>query len=1038
MGERRCRNCEAVVESSTAAFCSQCGSPLGDSGARQRSAVDEIKADPSSSGENKHLTVLFADIKGSTEAAAVADPEEWFAALERFHNIAVEAVTHHGGVITSYAGDGVMAIFGAPVAHEHHAEQACLAALRLVERAKVLADEVADSLGTRLGVRVGINSGRVVVGRVGEEPRVDYTAQGVPVHVAARMEQIGEPGQIFVAPATADLVAGTFVLADVGERSVKGVAEPILVRRLVGRRTTTGPTPRRSTSAGSSLVGRSVELDRLREALADAASSVVPVAVLVTAVGGSGKSHLVRAFVDEIAADHVVVTVVGDTVAEPEPFWGVSRLLLGLLGLESATDRASVADALSNLGVPISSAEIALSVLASPGVALAGDSASVARRLVDEMLSVVAGCRAVGAGTLVIVIDDLHGVDRTSQAAFGALSQAAIGAPVLIVVATRPDEPGVIEVTPDYRHRIDLEPLGSAETDSLVRQLLAASDAGSLDELTNVVFERSGGNPFFVEEMLRTLVETGQIVGDGESYRLVAPIDPLSVPARVETVVTSRLDRLSRSARELAFTASAIGLVVDETLLRQATDLDGAAFETSFAELTGVDLMRRSSSGHLEFRHRIIQEVAYATQLRDRRRRVHAAVAAVLEARSDRDRRPGEIARHHDLSGAGDRAVVWYVDAARVAAFTDPSEAARLLHRVRTLTPAGATDLVEAGLLARSDLLLQGARSGIAGADVAAIIDEIRSMASGQEQAVALAIGLLRGWIAFSAAGHSAQARECSRAAVVAADATGIDAVSVGARLSEINNCNASGSVPRALALCDEADVMLARSGFDGPDSSLRANLDFARGSVLVRAGRASEALGLIGSSIATSDRLNDTMWRVVARSGFSVALLDVGDLAQAEQAARTGLELARRTCGTGEVAMALFAVGRLCVATGELDEAIAALAESLHLARTANAKTSEEAVLAELGDAYRLRGELTTAEALCREALLLARERGNDNFEIMASLALARVLLAAADGRTAELDELVATADRLVSQNGVAMLRPAVDELRSRVAVPR
>ncbi len=968
-----------------------------DDGPTPTEALVAIVADPDGAIEWKFVTVVFADIKGSTEAAAIADPEDWFAALERFHAVASGSIHTFGGVVASYAGDGVMAVFGAPIAHEHHGDQACLAALQLVEQMEALADELAPALGARLAMRVGINSGHVVVGRIGEGPRIDYTAQGVPVHLAARMEQIAEAGQIFVAPSTVALIGDRFELTPVGEQAVKGVADPVLVHRLGPRRDlgTSGALVR--PTARSSIVGRSRELDVLREALADVRAGGTRV-VTITAPAGYGKSRLTGAFLGEsLDAGCDVVTVVGDTVRIPGPMWGVAELVLALSGARHRVGEDALAAVLSQPGDTTASWEAPLRLLfthTGPASSLPPD---VARRQIEAVLRALVERRArVGPRPVVMAIDDFHALDGASRSTVTAvlddLDELA-DVPLLVVLTRRPST-NPAERLPRSAIAIELAALTLAETEQLVCQRIRTRAEGI--HLAQLLHERSGGNPLFIEEIVRSLIETGRLVGRvGGVLQLSGPVVGLALPERVQTVIAARIDRLDRGQRDVLLAAAVIGVEFDDGTLRAATDLDGADISAALEALIAADLVRALAGGRYAFRHRTIHDVAYDSQLRERRRRSHAAVAEALGTQPGSEQHLALVADHHDRAGNAAAAADWYGRAATLAARTDPVESTRLWQRVRALVDA--TDPASAGraVACRAEALMQGSRAGLASTEVLTILDEIRSIASEPGQAAMLAVGLLRGWYALSAAGLSSQARAIAAEAVTVADITTIALISVGARLARLAGYNAAGSVADGLAGCDEAEAILIEAGLDTPESALRGQLDFTRGSLLVRAGRSDEAIGLLQGAVALADVVADPMWRVVGRSGLVVALAERGDVIGARRVADAALAIAREVSGDGELCMALLALGRAALVGGDPVTAISAMTEAHDRARAAPALTSEEMLMALLSDAYLLTGDPVRAEALAREAVATARQRGNDNFELMAALSLIRALLA-------------------------------------------
>jgi adenylate cyclase len=992
--------------------------------------VDAIIANREVVGERKFVTVLFADIKGSTEVAQGLDPEDWFLALERFHGAATSSIYQFDGVVTLYAGDGVMALFGAPIAHESHAGQACWAALRLVAQMRTISDDLEATIGTSLGVRVGLNSGEVVVGRIGDDSRIDYTAQGIPVHIAARMEQIAEVGEIFLAPSTAALVAERFDLARVGEREAKGIAEPILVHRLLG--------PARSTPAGGGVrvarsgafIGRDAELGRFRAALADARAGR-PCVVGISAPAGFGKSRLVAECLEHaLSRGSDVIAVVGDVITVPGPMWTVAELARLLLDVAPDADAHTIGTAIGALGAALDGGASALVGLLAPAADRPKVDPDVARRQIDAALRALVGARAnASGGGLVVAIDDVHAIDHASQLTIATLLANPSGAPALFVLTSRPTG-DLDRVLPDDAVVIDLESLRLDETERLVQQWLLHQNEAI--EVARFLYERTGGNPFFVEETLRSLVESGQLVGPHGAGRLTGPLAELTVPARVQTVIASRIDRVDRNARDLLYAAAVIGVEFDHATLAAVAGLDAAETTHRLDELVTADLVRTIGRARFAFRHRITQEVAYETQLRDQRRRGHAAVAAALEAQAGSDRRAALVADHHERAGNRAAAATWYARGATVAAQTSPAEALRQWQKVRALTVPTDPDSVRTAFVCRAEILGQGARTGLDASESIAIIDEARALATHDDHRPLLALVLLRGWYALSGAGLAPLARAISKEAVAIADTTGIPVISVGARLADESNFSAAGSAELGLASCDEAEALMIEHGLDTPDSLFRCQVDFSRGSLMVRTGRVDEAIALLESALARAETCHDPQWRVVGRVGLVVALAARGDAVAARRVADEVITIAREISGTGELGMAIRAVGIAALAEGDADAAIAALDEALATARAAPSLTTEEMVISALADAHRLAGDIARATELAREAVFIARSRDNDNYELMGLLALARALVAGGDADRRELEDIAQRCDHLITLNHVHLYRRDLDELRA------
>jgi class 3 adenylate cyclase/tetratricopeptide (TPR) repeat protein len=1002
-----CLNCGSKV-SSLAKFCAECGQSL--TGVQHHSQppnviVDEILATRGVTGERKFVTVLFADLKGSTEVAAGLDPEDWYFALERFHAVVTSSVYEFNGVIASYAGDGIAALFGAPIAHEGHAEQACWAALALQERVAELAVELAVRVGTQLAVRVGLNSGEVVVGRIGEDARVDYSAQGVAVHIAARMEQIANAGEVFLAPATAELVAGRFELESVGSREVKGIANAIEVHRLIRPLERSTTFEQRSGGSRARFVGRATEMAVMLNALADLHRGSGGM-IRVSAPAGNGKSRLVEEFLNQVDARGVdVIRVFGDVVNVPGPTW-IARALCDALappGQESAESRALIE-------------------LLGPTPTEQPVDPSAVRRRIDDLLKALVVRRAQsGDNALVIVIEDVHAIGSFSLATMATLISAQVTIRVLFVLTHRPQS-DLEQLVPLTTALIELEPLDRDETEQFVAHQLGADPRAR--NIALLLYDRTDGNPFFLEETLRSLVESGEL----------EHIAAVALPTRVQTVVAARIDRLNRRARHVLNCAAVIGVEFDMSTLASVAELQPESCVRLLDALVGADLVRRLEPNQFSFRHRITQEVAYESQLRHQRSLTHERVAVAMSAGLDAEHQPAIIADHCERAGNPIKACEWYRIAAIRAALTDPNESYRLWQRVRALTVAVDADSTNAALLCRAEVLTQGARCTMGAEAAFEIIDEARQLAVDPAHKPLLAFVLLRAWPAINGAGLSRDARALTREAIALADQTGIAMISVGARLADLSDHVGSRSAREGLDDCDLVEALLIEGGLDKPGSAMRAQLDFMRGSILVRHGEAEAAIPLLRSALASAELRHDHQWRTVGRYGLVVAMIANGEVAEARQLADDALAISRDVGGTGEVTLAMRVNGLVALAEGDAPRAIGALEEALALTRSKHALIAEEMILTALSNAYTADRQIVRAKAAATEAIEIALVRGNENHELTASLALCRAVLATDPVEMHKATELLQRCTAIATMNHLHQYRAEIDQLTAQI----
>jgi class 3 adenylate cyclase len=614
-------------------------------------------------GERKLVTVLFADVVQSMELAERVDAEEWHRVLDRFFQILAAGVHRFEGTIDHFTGDGIMALFGAPIAHEDHARRGCHAALDLV----AALGEFASALGSRglaFAVRIGINSGEVVLGRIGDDLDVEYTALGHTVGLAARMEQLAAPGTIYLTEHTARLVDGFFTLRDRGTPVMKGVTTPVRVYELVGpgpHRTRLDASRRRGFSR---LVGREAELARIWRLLEQAIAGDGQVAGVV-GDAGVGKSRVCLEFVERCRAQGIAVHEAHCPAHGAVPLLPIRELLQSLLALDpdeaDAGLRASVRDRLAALDAGLADAlPAALELL---GVA---DDTVARGPVADREEALFAFVRRVVAvlgasDPLVLLIDDAHWIDGASDAILRVVAGAIRGTRMLLLANFRAGWEASWMTGADGL-LVPLAPLGQVAAQALVAELLGADP--SITSLVEPICERTGGNPFFIEEVVQALAAAGTLAGRAGAYRLAAPPETLAIPATVQSLLAARIDRLGTETRTVLQIAAVIGKQFDEALLEAIAGLDGRTLRAALTAL-GEDEFVHELPGHPQaryaFRHPLTQEVAYHSQLGERRARLHGAVAAALERlRADRLGEHAELIAHHwEAAGMRYEAVRW-------------------------------------------------------------------------------------------------------------------------------------------------------------------------------------------------------------------------------------------------------------------------------------------------------------------------------------------------------------------------------------------
>ena len=609
-------------------------------------------------GERKQVTVLFADLKGSMELLADRDPEEARQLLDPVLERMMAAVHRYEGTVNQVMGDGIMALFGAPLAHEDHAVRACYAALAMQAAVKQYAAEVQRSHGVPVQIRVGLNTGEVVVRAIGSDLHMDYTAVGQTTHLAARMEQMALPGSILLTQATLSLAEGYVQVTPLGPMPVKGVAAPIDVFELVGA---SGIRRRLQATAARGLtrfVGRDTELAALVQALARAEAGHGQVVALV-GEAGVGKSRLVYEFVH---AHHLqgwrVLESASVSYGKATPYFPVIDLLKRYSHVDDSDDsrtiRAKMTGQILTLDETLHDTLPALLALLdalpadSPFAQL--DPPQRRQRTRDALKRVL--LRESQVQPLLLVCEDLHWIDSETQALLDSLVESLPTARILLLVNYRPE----------YQHgwgsktfytQIRLDPLPPARADELLQALMGTDP--SLAALTPLLIARTEGNPFFLEESVQTLVETQVLVGERGAYRLAQPLASLQMPATVQAVLAARIDRLPPEEKRLLQTAAVIGNEVPLPLLQAIAELPEAALQRGLAHLQAAEFLyetRLFPEREYTFKHALTHEVAYGSLLQERRRALHARIVTALEALTgDRVAEQVEPLAHHALRG---------------------------------------------------------------------------------------------------------------------------------------------------------------------------------------------------------------------------------------------------------------------------------------------------------------------------------------------------------------------------------------------------
>lgn len=729
-GEPLSLRCEACNQTNSPSnrFCGQCGAPLpGRLAQPDQNAQRVLRTLSSKGGERKRLTILFADIRDSTQLIdSLGDPELAMQRLDPVLNLMKEAVHRYDGVVNKTQGDGVMALFGAPVPHEDHAVRGCLGALAMQDSIARLADP-------HLQVRVGLHTGEVIVQVVENSMYQTYDAAGANVHLANRLEHMAEPGTILISKETYT-GARQFVEAEpLGTHTLRGIASPVSIYKLIGRLNAPASDVFRSGQRLLPLIGRNAQLAVLERELDDVLAARGAV-VGIVGEAGIGKSRLCFEFAEHCRRQGIRVYEARVLAhGRATPFQPVLELLRDFFGIRAKepveVSRQRVVDRLEALGIPDTALVLLLDFmsLADPSrPALRLDPGVFKTRLLNVFKTLFRSAPADGA--VVIMIEDLHWLDEASEEFVEALAEASIGTKTLLVVNYRPGFAASFMQRAPF-HELHIVPLASAEARKLLRGVFG--DDASLEALVGDIIERAQGNPFFLEELASAVSESGGFEGERGAYRLKGGIDPIPLPPTVHAVVAARIDRLSETAKSVLETAAVIGRSVALAVLKPVVGLSEADLFDALAQLRHADLLYDLppfDMGVLAFRHPLIQEVAYAMQLRSRLSGVHVAVAKAIEALDwgTQDEFAALIASHYEFAGQTMQAVEHLQRAARWIGRTNTAEALRLWKKIRsmlqTVPPSEHVDRLRA--LASGQILNCGWREGMSADEVRPFAEE--------------------------------------------------------------------------------------------------------------------------------------------------------------------------------------------------------------------------------------------------------------------------------------------------------------------------
>ncbi len=1005
----------------TARFCENCGTPLGGGRAAAPSPVAARFGPPERyipshlaekiltsktalEGERKQVTVLFADMKGSMEMVADRDPEAARKILDPVLQLMMDAVHRYEGTVNQVMGDGIMALFGAPVAHEDHAVRACYAALGIQDAIRRQTDQTRRTHGVEVQVRVGLNSGEVVVGSIGSDLRMDYTAVGQTTHLAARMEQLAPPGATRITASTLRLAEGFVQVTDLGPVPVKGIDTPVVVYDLVGAGQVRTRLQAAAARGLSHFVGRDAELEQLRTALEQAQGGRGAV-VAVVGEPGVGKSRLFH----ELAHSHRVsgcLTLDTRSVAygRATAYLPVIDLLRSYLRIDEGDDtraiRARVTGHVLTLdeGLKDAISPILWLLDALPGEDAFGrlEPAQRRQRTLDALKRLL--LRESRVQPVILIVEDLHWIDGETQALLDALVESLPTARVLLLVNYRPEYGHGWAGKTHYRQiRIDALPPASAA--ELLRGLVGVGV--DLEPLKRLLIASTEGNPLFLEESVRTLVETGALAGDRGAYRLTRPIEHMQIPASVQAILAARIDRLAPEDKRLLQAAAVIGKDVPLPLLLAVADVREGEVRPAMGRLQAAEFLyetRLFPDLEYTFKHALTHEVTYGSLLHDRRRDLHATAARAIESLSQ-DRRAEQLERlaHHVFHGEQWALAVTYLREAGAKALARSAHREATIHLEHALTALQhLPDTAETRALG-IDLRLELAPA-VAGSarygDLLQRMTEAEPLAEALGDRSRLGRVLLRLSQAVRMFGEYARAQDLGRRAVAVAEATGDPFLRSESlhRLGQIH-LGVGDSATAIDLLRRSVEVLGPLAGTAEPSGFIRGVGPHAwLGYALGYRGEFGEATSQGRYALRLAESANRPGNLLAALGTLGLTLLEQGDVSGAIQVLERGLALCETWAILDWSITLESSLGVALALAGRFEEAIAmqrrAEAEEPHAPQGFPA-----ARILRFGETCALASRLDQARAQAQEGLGLAQAGGERGGQIRALRLLGEVL---------------------------------------------
>jgi class 3 adenylate cyclase/tetratricopeptide (TPR) repeat protein len=915
-------------------------------------------------GERRVITVLFCDVVGSTSLAARFDPEEWAEVMNEVFQYMIAPIEEYGGMVARLMGDAVLAFFGAPQAHEDDPQRAVLAGLGIIHGIRIFARQFQQDYGWEFNVRVGINTGPVVVGEMGGQMG-EYTAMGDAINLAARMEQTAEAGTVQISEDTYRLVAPLFDIVDLGGIEVKGKEDPVHAYRVLGMELQPGQL-RGLAGVRSPLIGRERELGRLRDIVAGLREGRSAICYLI-GEAGLGKSRLVtelrREWRDPATSSDPHWRGWSEFVAVSygagHPYDMLKRQLRNFCSIRETDPPAIIHERLDTIisAYPSALHQRMHSVFgfllgdAQPGGPFAqGEVFQRELRAVLEQMTQV----QTAHGPAVFVIDDAHWADVASLEMLRNLLLLVVQRPVLFLFAMRPDWntpawqlylEAQVEYA-DYCASVYLEPLTTADSHALIRELL--ENARAPERIYELVERKAEGNPFFVEETVRTLIDSGALRRDVEGlcWQPEADVDRIAdligLPGNVQALLTARIDQLEADTRRTLQLAAVIGRSFPLSVLERIAERSPAVLEEHLKRLAQADLVRPALSGveaEYAFRHALTRDAAYETILIRRRRRDHRRVGEAFESLyADRlaDEAP-RLAYHFSEARDWSKAARYYALAGEAAAkLYANTEAIDHYRRALDIALANTTAVDDHTLV---DLCRRlGRVYEVAGRydDALRLYESLERLGTERDNPTLQLEGLMpQATVYLTPTPHMSADRGCGlaeRILTLAERTARPDAEAFGRWALQLFYVNVRPDPARAVSEGERALALARENGLRELEAFIINDIGRAYAAV----GRGDDAFAAFEQAYTHWRALGNEPMMADALSVWSQGLWLRGDLAAAERASREGLAIGQRIGGLWAQAFSSYPLGVVLLDRGHLSEAIALLHSTATLAARA------------------------------------------------------------------------------------------------------